>query len=206
MKECNKCHIFKPLTEYYYQEKVNAKGEPYIYHRPDCKACTLLRSNQWQKDNPEKWLEKVRMDYEKPHVKERHKGYRKKYVSEGKQLRWQRNNKDKIKKYQSKKHDVSEEEWTHCKIYFNDACAYCEITYENHMKEYKEDLHKEHAINDGENDLSNCIPGCKVCNSTKKIKDYNIWYSKENLNYTDKRFARIVKWLEEDYKEYMRLK
>ena len=39
-------------------------------------------------------------------------------------------------------------------------------------------------IDDGKNDLSNCIPSCESCNSSKNIKTLNNWYNHENINST----------------------
>jgi len=41
-----------------------------------------------------------------------------------------------------------------------------------HIVDYllKNILHKEHVDDNGANDLSNCVPSCQSCNSTKNLK------------------------------------
>jgi len=62
----------------------------------------------------------------------------------------------------------------------------------------------EHAINDGLNDLSNCVPSCRYCNSKKWAYDYTDWYTKELNFYSADRLNKIDRWLNEDYKIYIR--
>lgn len=63
------------------------------------------------------------------------------------------------------------------------------------------DLHKEHVDDSGANDLSNCIPSCQSCNSSKHIFDFETWYRKYE-HFNEKRLHKIIKWLVEDYKHY----
>jgi hypothetical protein len=48
MKTCKKCNVEKALSEYY-KSKKNLDGLD-----GTCKACRIIYSTQWQKDNPEK--------------------------------------------------------------------------------------------------------------------------------------------------------
>lgn len=83
----------------------------------------------------------------------------------------------------NKKHVISESECLSCKEYFNFKCAYCGISEEEVIKLYSNQLHKDYADHEGANDLSNCIPACKSCNSSKHDSELNKWYKdKEFLN------------------------
>ncbi len=104
-----------------------------------------------------------------------------------------------------KTHDISEQEWISCKDYFNYECAYCSMSEEEHKILHNQQLHKEHAVDEGANDLSNCIPACKICNSTKNNRDFDEWYTKSNSIYSEDRFNKIIKWLTEDYKLYIKI-
>jgi len=119
-------------------------------------------------------------------------------------LKWQRSEfgrqymKEQREKRKEKKHDIDDEEWGYCLEYFNNSCAYCEMTWEEHFVTYGQDLHKEHIIHDGRNDIKNCVPSCRVCNSEKKLESFNNWFNIENEKYKRIRYLRIYKWLRFD--------
>ena len=125
---------------------------------------------------------------------------------------WRINNKEKIKTYyeerQHKNHKISKIEWEACKEYFNYEYAYCGLPIEEHIIKFKGklkqgDFHKEHVDYDGANDLSNCVPSCKICNSSKHKYTLEEWYNENNSNYTKGRYDKIIKWINEDYKQYI---
>jgi len=62
------------------------------------------------------------------------------------------------------------------------------------------DFHKDHNDHNGENDLSNCIPSCKSCNSSKHDLEFEYWYKNRCKSYKEERFIKINKWLTDDYK------
>lgn len=70
------------------------------------------------------------------------------------------------------------------------------------MKQF--DLHKEHVDDSGANDLSNCVPSCQSCNSSKNIFSLEEWYTEDNLNFTEERLSKIYRWLNEDYLKYIK--
>jgi hypothetical protein len=77
------------------------------------------------------------------------------------------------------------------------------MSLEEHKEIFNQDLHKEHAINKGTNDLSNCVPSCYTCNSIKHDKDYIDWYTKNNPLYNEERLQLIEQWLNDEYKKYI---
>jgi 5-methylcytosine-specific restriction endonuclease McrA len=106
---------------------------------------------------------------------------------------------------------VSDAEWESCKKYFDDSCAYCGLHISEHFNNYKgkmrwTDLHKEHVDDDGANDLSNCIPSCQSCNSQKWNFEFEEFYNTNNENYDQERYDKIIKWLNEDYKQFQQNK
>jgi 5-methylcytosine-specific restriction endonuclease McrA len=102
----------------------------------------------------------------------------------------------------NKNHKITKIEWESCKKYFDNKSAYCGFDDQEHKKLYNQQLHKEHVIHNGENDLSNCVPSCKHCNSQKWEFTLEEWYNEGNPSYTKERYDKIIKWLKEDYKQF----
>ncbi|RKJ44582.1 HNH endonuclease, partial [Butyricicoccus sp. 1XD8-22] len=103
----------------------------------------------------------------------------------------------------NKKHEISNEEWENCKNYFNYRCAYCGLPVEEHYRMWygkmrQFDLHREHVDHEGLNDLSNCVPACTSCNSSKWKHNLGDWYNDDNENFSQERLYRIYKWLNQD--------
>jgi hypothetical protein len=205
-KLCNRCNEWFPCTEeYFYKTSVNTKDNLFPY----CKRCNIKRSINWRTNNRDEWLE-FNKKYNKKEIRKADIDRRRiKYREDGKQLEWQQNNKDRVKEYgekrQHKKHNIKKKEWNSCKEYFNYECAYCGLSLEKHYVRFKgemilSDFHREHVIDQGKNDLSNCVPSCKSCNSSKRNFTIEEWYNEKNTNYSQKRLNKIIKWINEDYK------
>ena len=209
-KICKTCNIEKSLINFYSQNKIKANGDSYIYYNSECKDCAKYRADKWAKDNPEKRRELKSNYNKKSDRREAKKKQSKEQREDGYFKNWQDNNKEKIKQYNqnrnmNKKHNISKEEWRRCKEYFNNECAYCGLLEENHYKSYqgklkKMDLHKEHVEHNGENDLSNCVPSCHLCNSSKRDISLSEWYVDKNMNYKAHRLLKIQNWINGDYK------
>ncbi|MFC0852976.1 HNH endonuclease [Halalkalibacter oceani] len=112
-------------------------------------------------------------------------------------------------KYYNKSHEISTEEWESCKQYFNYECAYCGLHIDEHFVKYGDeyklyDFHQEHVDHIGSNDLSNCIPSCKSCNSKKWQYEFIKWYNPSNEVFTEERLNKISKWLSADYKNCLK--
>lgn len=134
-------------------------------------------------------------------------------LNRGSRRDWQRNNTEKLKRYSLKRklkeHEITNEEWESCKNYFNYRCAYCNLAIEEHWVKYSGkiilgDFHREHVDDEGANDLSNCIPSCKSCNTGKHDKKFEEWYNETNKNYTVERYKKILNWLVQDFKIYIK--
>lgn len=209
LKKCSICGELKGLESYYSQNKKYANGNPYVYYPPYCKDCTSKKAVQWYFDNTEQH-EKNRENYRKTKkyrkTIEKWKPFMKEYEKQ-----WRKENPDKLKEYNlyremNKKHEITEKEWSNCKEYFNFECAYCGLSEEKHRKIYNQQLHKEHVDHNGANDLSNCVPACKSCNSKKHNFKLEDWYIPEIEIFNLFRLNRIYKWLNDDYLRYIESK
>jgi hypothetical protein len=213
IKECSICHKIKELSEFYSQIKNSKiKGE-YIYYVPYCKDCAIKKSSFHSNKNRDEYLLYQR-EYSKEYMKNpKRREYHREIVrtrnKEGKTVKWQRENPDKVKIYtvNHRQHEINKQEWINCKKYFNNSCAYCGLSEKDHYTMYlgkprKSDLHKEHIAHDGANDLSNCVPACRICNSSKWKHNLDEWYNSDNPNYLEERIKKINMWLNEDYLKY----
>ncbi|WP_144509912.1 HNH endonuclease signature motif containing protein [Bacillus sp. FJAT-22090] len=195
------------MNEFYSQNKSSKSKGNYIYYFSECKGCTKTRASKWQAENPESYRKTLRKYQTSDHAKIKQRERNKKMVREGKVLEWQRNNKDKIKEYNlyrsvNKSHEITKQEWEDCKKYFDYSCAYCGISEEEAKEKYKNNLHKDHADHQGANDLSNCIPACRSCNSKKHNFELELWFVAADT-YSKERLLKINKWLNKDYKIYL---
>ncbi|MFS0643811.1 HNH endonuclease [Siminovitchia sp. 179-K 8D1 HS] len=204
VKECNECGEEKTLEEFYSQNKTNKNGNSYTYYNPKCKDCVKENVQIWRDTNRERFREWDNNYAKTPKRKETLRKISINQKLKGNERRWRQNNKDKLKlyaqRYNSKKHNISEEEWDRCKKYFNHECAYCGMSEEAHRLTYKQQLHKEHVIHDGREDIKNCVPSCKSCNSSKRTSTLNQWYNVEHPNYSRERYLKIYYWMRYDCK------
>lgn len=207
-KKCSDCKQWFPMnSEYFYKNSSNKKDGYNTY----CKECTKFRSAKWQQDNYERYrkgfIERSRKKRQIPEKAEYHRVKAREQRESGYLKIYQRNNPEKMKKYrlkyQNKKHDIANNEWENCKAYFDYSCAYCGISEEEAYDTYQQRFHKEHVDHYGANDLSNCVPACKGCNSKKWKYEFDEWYNSNNEIYSKQRYNRIIRWLNNDYKKYI---
>jgi hypothetical protein len=209
------CKEEKSFESFYGYEKTNKKNETYIYYHPYCKDCAKVKVINKRNENRDENLKKMRKynkEYvQRPYVREKQRITWKRFVSEGKFELWQKNNRDKLYNYHkdrrlNKTHEITNKEWLLCKEYFSNSCAYCGLAEKEHKKIHKQQLHKDHVIHEGRNDIKNCLPACKVCNSKKWTYSLNNWYSPDNEIYTFERYFRIYTWLRYDVKDVIEKK
>jgi hypothetical protein len=217
-RQCTQCKEWKDEKEEFY---LHNKNKPDKGHCPECKQCSRKRSLKTKWNNIEEvrkkqvivYSTKLKNDpeFRKKHrdkaTKARNRGYYRDY-----------NKRPEVKKRgygqkrQKKNHTINKQEWIDCKKYFENKCAYCGLPIEEHVifrkgKLQNIDLHKEHVVEDGKNNLSNCVPACQICNSSKNIKSLNTWYNAvSNANYTYERYHKIYMWLRYDYKKFIKPK
>lgn len=189
----------------------------YKHKTPDgfhtwCKECNRKQSSNWQKTNPKKHAKLKNRYYHDGRSTHWQKQNGINRRLNGKQKEWQQSNPDKCRYYSSKhsnkKHIMTTKEWEANKKYFIHRCAYCGLAIEDHWVQVRGnwqlgDFHKEHVIDDGRNDIKNCVPSCKSCNSEKHTSTLNQWYNPSNPKYTQERYYRIYIWMRYDYKKYI---
>lgn len=203
-KVCNTCDIEKDISEFYCDSKYSKTKGEYIYYNPRCKKCVSTKAQKWGLDNKERRNVNT-YNYDKsPKGKENIHRKNTKYTTNGKRKDWRGRNKDKLYGYgkNHRNHILNNNEWKSCKNYFNYRCAYCGLSEEEHKQMYNQQLHKEHVYPKGNNDLSNCVPACKSCNSLKSNIEFEVWYKEGNERFSEERLHRITQWLESDYKIY----
>lgn len=208
-KQCSQCKEWFPETiEYFYMRN---KSKPERGFNSECKECSREKAKNYQRGCKEEQKERFNEWYLKNQKRNYERGCKwkennKEYYTEI-HKQWLNDNKDKVKEYNEKrlhkKHKINKNEWKYCKEYFYNSCAYCGLSELEHRRLYKEDLHREHVDHEGANDLSNCVPACKKCNSSKHKAILEEWYNINNPNFTDERYNKIMKWINEDYKQYI---
>jgi hypothetical protein len=214
-KQCSKCKEWKPEAEEYFY--ICSKKNPDKGFQGECIVCSRERALTRKRNNLEKvkavnrnWYynNKERINKTARRWREENPERKQQY-----QLEYQKNNPEKMAQYserrrQHKKHEITKSEWENCKNYFNFTCAYCGLPLSEHYYTRKGitklgDFHKEHVNHNGGNDLTNCIPSCGSCNDQKWKFEFEEWYNKNNLNFTQKRYDRIIQWLIEDCFDYI---
>lgn len=201
-KKCNKCGEWLLCTlDYFY--KSNGKTKDGLF--PYCKNCNKKKALDWQYSNYDHWKEIVSMRDATPQKKEKTRELSRLQRENGYFKEYQKANADKMRYYstqrhQSKEHNIKEKEWEACKEYFNNSCAYCGISEKDAKVQQNQNLHREHVNHKGANDVSNCVPSCKSCNSKKWEFELEEWYNKENPIFKKERLDKIYKWISEDYK------
>lgn len=196
-KKCRVCNEYLHVSEFYSNKSNLIDGL-----NPYCKPCTKNRATTWAINNPDKVKDRhkraIVVDYERrlAHSRKRRKtDDHKLYMTN-----WRQNNKDKLTEYrvkrqESKSHDITAEEWMLCKEYFDHKCAYCGLSENEHLETHRQQLHKEHVEDEGSNGIENCVPSCRNCNSQKWKYEFNKWYNESNENFTKERLQRIIDWI-----------
>lgn len=225
-KKCSRHHINYPNenewflcnTDNFYKWKQNktdglASG---------CKKCDTKEASirQYKKYHSDTALKEYHREYFLEHqdyyrdVTRKYQSKKKDIIKKNQKIWWQ-SNKDIIKQYNynrsHKNHRITNEEWKACKEYFNNSCAYCGLPAEKHYISYRvnikqTDLHKEHVIYNGANDLSNCVPACRKCNSSKSNRQLENWYNENIPVYDAKKLDKIKQWINNDYKNFIEIK
>jgi len=214
-KKCSKHDIYFPdedswflcTEEYFYKNKSSSRDGLNTW----CKKCSSKKA-----------YESIMSDYE------RFQKNRKKYMQTDKFKKWRIKNEEEYREWNKqwridnkeylyqyakerekhKKHKISSKEWNECKKYFNHRCAYCGLALEDHYIMFKgelipSDFHKEHVYHFGKNDLSNCVPACRNCNSYKWEFEFEDWYKKQPF-FTEERYNKILEWINKDYMKYIK--
>lgn len=211
-KECSNCHDLLPATEEYFYKQLTKTKTKGNYHKFSswCRVCTKEKARLWGKNNPEKRKEILDRYNKKPHRKEMIAVSASERRENGKYREWQRDNPDKIQMYNfkrmHKKHDISTEEKISCKQYFNFECSYCGMSEVDAKEKYNKQLHMDHVDPNGVNDLSNNVPACTGCNSSKGDNELLDWYTSSKSYYSQHRLEKIIKWINQDYQFFIKMR
>ena len=207
-KTCLKCGRNLPATaEYFHRHKRYKDGL-----RSTCKECRKrIRAEQYQ-ENPDKFKERSRRYFienrEANSIKCK-KWYRDNKKANTKRCnQYYKENKDKLREYiknfnqkrraliKETHADLTPEEWIDIKEFFNNSCAYCGMTEEEHLSKFGEQIHQDHFIplsKGGEYSKDNIIPSCRSCNSSKNDKEFWEWYP-QHESYDPKREQFILNY------------
>lgn len=100
-------------------------------------------------------------------------------------------------KQSSLKNDLTNNDWVETLMFFNNICAYCGMTEEEHIKLFGESLHKDHVIplsKGGEYTKGNIIPACRTCNCSKNKKSLEKFFEYKS-NFTEENLNKILEFL-----------
>jgi len=199
-KTCTSCGEEHPYTDYYFKETVDINGIKQYLFNAMCIDCYIKRGSKYTKEHPEMNRESSRKTDKTPKMQAYHKEAIKNLREEGYFLGYYADNPEKYIKYREdhdahKKHTISIKDWNDCKEFFGYKCAYCGITETEHKERYGQQLQKDHAENQGDNGIGNCVPACRSCNSVKKKNDWDNWFTPENSRYSQDKYNIISKWL-----------
>jgi len=212
-RRCTGCqNWFEENTDNFYLMK---KSEPKRGFHAQCKKCVVIKTNEYKLKNYEKVLAKIYdwQDRNKEKTLKRWHDYNVKNKDKQKiyTAEYQKAHPEKMKGYREnhRDHDITPKEWKHNLEIFDNACSYCGLPAEEHIatrkgKEIIMSLHKEHVDDEGYNDLRNCTPSCKSCNSTKGGKTIEELFQLKFIEgFTEERYNKIVWWVEDGYKDYI---
>lgn len=90
---------------------------------------------------------------------------------------------------QNSENTLTASEWENCKKYFDYSCAYCGLK--------SEVLSKDHFIPlnlGGGLTVTNVVPCCQNCNSSKSNRKFSLWYKNTSF-YSYKRELKILDYL-----------
>jgi len=215
-RRCTQCsNWLEENTDNFYMQN---KSKPEMGFTPRCRSCTRINANEHREENKEDYI-KYSYEYRKTNREEdnekhkkiarsrvRYKDYLSNYLkgwykreeNKGKQLTYGLNHRN---------HEISEAEWKACLKAFDYKCAYCGLPMEDHIiirkgKSVFMNFHKEHVDDNGYNDLRNCVPSCRSCNSHKHMGSLDDWYKIQEF-FTEDRYNKIIWWTTEGYKSYI---
>ena len=94
---------------------------------------------------------------------------------------------------------LNKDEWIATINYFDNKCAYCGMTIDEHKERYGQVLNQDHLIplsRGGSYSMNNIVPVCKSCNSKKSNKTFDEWYKNSDV-YNPLREIRVHKFVKE---------
>jgi 5-methylcytosine-specific restriction endonuclease McrA len=205
-------HPFKPATSDFFYE-YNYYNKKLGHHKrlkPECKDCSIKRSLRDRHKDIEKTRERDRVQYYKrrdtelPRMRQGYWNNKEDRLTYHKNWRQTEHGKQIMREHSRFKwmhglHKISESDWEFIKEYFDWSCAYCGLTDIESKIIYNQYLHKDHVYHDGSNEIDNCVPACRHCNTSKHNRDLLEWYSEDKPYYSKERLDKVTKWVTEDF-------
>jgi hypothetical protein len=178
-------------------------------YSPNCKEHDKEKQRKYINENIEKHKMSCKEWYSKnqKHQNDNCKRWRKENLEYKKnyQLIYQKNNPEKIKEYNSRhrNHKISKNEWKFCCDVFEWKCAYCGKSIEEQYQQNNEQFHKDHVFHDGANDISNCVPACTQCNTTKWQRSIEYLLLNDLIipEFNQGKYDKIILWITQGYLE-----
>lgn len=184
----------------YYQDNKEASAKRHKQYQQDNKEACAKYKNQYYQDNKETLAEynkqycqgnkETLAEYKQQY----HQGNKETIAKQKKQYRQEHKEESRVccQTRRARKRllpsTLTIQQWENIKEHFNNACAYC-------GKELP--LTQEHLIpvtKGGEYTHNNITCACQSCNSSKRNKDFFVWYPIQPY-YSKKREQKILKYL-----------
>jgi len=191
----------KAIADKKYRDKHKQEAAEYSkQYRKDNKERLSEQKKRFYLENKEEVNKKNRKKWHenKEYLHMKSKIYREanKSVLREKGLKYQKENRDSANvrshNYRARKrqlpHTLTSSQWKLIKSHFDNKCSYCGKS---------SPLAQEHflaANNGGEYAISNIVPSCQSCNSSKNASNFFIWYPKQKF-YSKARESKILKFL-----------
>ena len=181
-KECSKCLVTKPNTEEFFPKLKHAK----CGLEATCKKCrSEYQKAHYQKNKAHRY--QYAQTYYKAHTQEI-KERTAKYAKENKLVK-NTSKQRRIAKMRNLPYDFTTEQWLTCLLHFDNTCAYCGA----------DDvlLCQDHVVPvtaDGGYTVSNILPACTSCNTSKNDSDFLIWFRSRSF-YSVEREQQIKQYL-----------
>lgn len=200
-KSCSVCGEEKPHTPEYFNRESRAPSGL----RGVCKSCTKSYDNSYCEDNRERrkqyyWKNRERELKRQNKYNEENKEKLKIYYKENYERfkpRYATHALKRLSRINRLPDTLTQDEWSKCKDFFGNSCAYCGIGEEEHIGKYNQKLHKQRfiaSVNKGCFTKENVIPSCKACSGGKKDKDFFDWYKYQEF-YSQERERMIMEYL-----------
>ena len=180
-----------------YQKEYEKTYRPKYYEKN--KELLLEKQRQYRKDNEAMVKKKQREYYQKNKewIKKRNQNWRNENKEKMAETikKWWKDNKPKRREYNQTRRakvrelvaDLTVEQWEFIQGYFDQCCAYCGE---------QADLCQDHFVpvnSGGGYTISNIIPACQFCNSSKHDKDFFEWYPTYK-HYDEERVEKLYKY------------
>lgn len=211
-REENKEEIKEYQNQWYQENKEKMKEYNKQYHKENkekIKEYNKQYHKQYRKENKEKLKElnnqwrKENKEYIKEHKKQYYKENKEYFQEHMKQ--WRKENIDRVRQHSQKRrasikrlpHTLTLDQWEKIKNDFNNECAYCGKSEQEHKEEFNEQLHQEHFIplsKGGGYTQNNIIPSCRNCNCSKHNTDFFEWYPTYE-HYDKQREVKILEYI-----------